>query len=98
MNNSQPKITVLVPSYNHGKYIRQRIESICNQTYKNIELCLNNLNHDLFKKHILTDNINLYEVVELIGKDLNLKLNPDHRSLIRKKIDRFITTIKHIRF
>ena len=38
MNNSQPKITVLVPSYNHGKYIRQRIESICNQTYKNIEL------------------------------------------------------------
>jgi glycosyltransferase involved in cell wall biosynthesis len=38
MNNSHPKVTVLVPSYNHGEYIRQRIESICNQTYKNIEL------------------------------------------------------------
>ena len=38
MNNSQPKVTVLVPSYNHGEYIRQRIESICNQTYKNTEL------------------------------------------------------------
>lgn len=34
----QPKVTALVPSYNHGQYIRERIESIMNQTYKNLEL------------------------------------------------------------
>ncbi len=34
----QPKVTVVVPSYNHGRYIRERIESILNQTYSNIEL------------------------------------------------------------
>jgi len=33
-----PKITALVPSYNHGGYLRQRIESILTQTYQNIEL------------------------------------------------------------
>jgi glycosyltransferase involved in cell wall biosynthesis len=34
----QPKVTALVPSYNHGRYIHERIESIMNQTYQNIEL------------------------------------------------------------
>lgn len=33
-----PKVTALVPSYNHGRYIRERIESILNQSYPNIEL------------------------------------------------------------
>lgn len=33
-----PKVTALVPSYNHGRYIHERIESIMNQTYTNIEL------------------------------------------------------------
>jgi glycosyltransferase involved in cell wall biosynthesis len=33
-----PKVTVLVPSYNHGCYIQERIESIVNQTYPNLEL------------------------------------------------------------
>ncbi|MCL6478021.1 MAG: glycosyltransferase [Peptococcaceae bacterium] len=31
-------VTALVPSYNHGQFIQQRIESILNQTYKNIDL------------------------------------------------------------
>lgn len=33
-----PLVTVLVPSYNHSKYVKQCIESIVGQTYKNIEL------------------------------------------------------------
>lgn len=33
-----PKVTALVPSYNHGRYLRQRIESILQQTYTNLEL------------------------------------------------------------
>lgn len=38
MSNTPYKVTALVPSYNHGSYIKERIESILNQTYKNIEL------------------------------------------------------------
>ena len=38
MRTQHPMVTALVPSYNHGRYIRERIESILNQTYTNIEL------------------------------------------------------------
>lgn len=38
MNN--PLISVLLPVYNHEKYIQQTINSIINQTYKNIELLI----------------------------------------------------------
>lgn len=34
----QPLVSAVVPSYNHGKYIEKCIESIANQTYKNIEI------------------------------------------------------------
>ena len=33
-----PKVTAIVPSYNHGRYLRQRIESVLEQTYPNVEL------------------------------------------------------------
>src|SRR5688572_1870647 len=33
-------VTVIIPNYNHASYLRQRIESVLNQTYKNIELII----------------------------------------------------------
>lgn len=33
-----PLVTYIIPSYNHAPYIEQAIESVLNQTYKNIEL------------------------------------------------------------
>jgi len=36
MNN--PKVSVIMSSYNHALYVAQAIESVVNQTYKNIEL------------------------------------------------------------
>lgn len=37
---SAPKISVIVPNYNHSIYLRQRIDSILNQTYRNIEIII----------------------------------------------------------
>lgn len=36
----QPLISVIVPNYNHEKYLRQRLDSIFNQTYPNFEVIL----------------------------------------------------------
>jgi glycosyltransferase involved in cell wall biosynthesis len=33
-------VSVILPNYNHAPYLRERIESILNQTYKNIELII----------------------------------------------------------
>ncbi len=35
---TNPLVSVIVPSYNHAKYITQCLESITNQTYRNYEL------------------------------------------------------------
>lgn len=38
--NNKPKVSVIVPNYNHGTFLRDRIDSIINQTYQDFELIL----------------------------------------------------------
>lgn len=35
---SNPKVSVIVPNYNHGRFLDQRLQSILDQTYQNIEV------------------------------------------------------------
>lgn len=37
---SDPLVSVLIPAYNHEQYVRETIESVIAQTYKNIELII----------------------------------------------------------
>jgi len=38
MEQQNPLISILIASYNHGKYIEETIRSIWNQTYRNVEI------------------------------------------------------------
>lgn len=38
MVDYQPKVSVIVPNYNHGQFLGQRIESILAQTYENLDV------------------------------------------------------------
>jgi len=40
LKRMNPKVSVIVPNYNHAPYLEQRIESILNQTYQDFELIL----------------------------------------------------------
>ena len=35
-----PEVSIVVPNYNHARFLKQRIDSILNQTYQNFELIL----------------------------------------------------------
>jgi glycosyltransferase involved in cell wall biosynthesis/SAM-dependent methyltransferase len=37
---TMPKVSVIVPNYNHERFLRRRLESIYRQTYRNIEVIL----------------------------------------------------------
>jgi len=37
---AKPRVSVIVPSYNHEKFLRQRIDSILGQTYRDFELII----------------------------------------------------------
>jgi alpha-1,3-rhamnosyltransferase len=38
--DQQPLVSVIIPSYNHEKYIEETVNSVINQSYKNIELII----------------------------------------------------------
>jgi len=33
-----PKVSVIIPNYNHARFLEQRIQSILNQTYQDFEI------------------------------------------------------------
>ncbi len=41
-NEARPKVSIVVPIYNVEKYLRECIDSIINQTYKNLEIIVVN--------------------------------------------------------
>lgn len=40
MSQGEPLVSVIVPNYNHAPYLRERLDSIYNQTYQNFEVIL----------------------------------------------------------
>ena len=67
----QPKVSVIVPAYNCEKYIGKCIESICNQTYSNIEiLIINDGSKD-----------NTAEVVEELKKHIKESIDNDQNNI-----------------
>lgn len=56
LDDYTPKVSVIVPNYNHAPYLRERLESIYNQSYKNIEVillddCSNDGSQEILKEY-----------------------------------------------
>lgn len=65
------KISAIIPNYNHAKYLKQRIDSVLNQTYKNIEVII----LDDFSKDNSRDIIDGYAKNSLIKQIIYNKEN-----------------------
>lgn len=51
-----PEVSVIVPNYNHARFLKQRIDSILNQTYQDFELillddCSTDNSRDIFEEY-----------------------------------------------
>lgn len=77
--------------------LRKRGDGKNSWTAKQIDRCINALADPIFKDHINTDEMTIYEVVEYIAESCKINLLPDNRNLINKKVDKFIIWLRHIR-
>lgn len=66
-----PKVTIIVPNYNHASYLNQRIDSILNQTYQDFELILLDDCSTDNSREILNSYKNHPKVTHLIFNDEN---------------------------
>ena len=66
-----PVVSVIIPNYNHSKYLKKRIDSVLEQTYKDFELII----LDDFSTDNSKDIINLYKdnshVSHIVYNDVN---------------------------
>ena len=73
------KVSVIIPCFNQERYIQEAIESVINQTYKNIEIiCVNDGSSDNSSKIIRN----------LVNKYKNIYTKPDH---FNEKIRKYLT-------
>ena len=59
-NKMPPKVSVVIPNYNHALYLPQRIDSVLGQTFKDIELilmddCSKDNSREIIEKYALLD-------------------------------------------
>lgn len=63
-----------------------------------IERCVAALGDPVFKEQIDTDHMSVDEVISYIAAACGISLMPEKRSRFRKKLDRVLVKLRHIRF
>jgi glycosyltransferase involved in cell wall biosynthesis/SAM-dependent methyltransferase len=69
---NMPKVSVIVPNYNHEGFLRRRLDSIYGQTYKNIEVILLDDCSSDRSRSVLDEYANKYpEITQALYNDVN---------------------------
>ena len=90
MNNKFPLVSVLMSTYNSEKTLERALNSILNQSYKNIEFLICNDGSTDNTKKILEKYSNLHEQIEIINNKNNVGLTKSLNLLINKSKGDFI--------
>jgi hypothetical protein len=79
------------------KRLRKRGDGKNSWAANQIDRCIKALDNSIFKEHIYTDKMTIYEVVDYIGKSCRIDLIPDNRNLFKKKLGKLKIWLRHIR-
>ena len=90
MNNRFPLVSVLMSTFNNEKTLERAIDSVLNQSYKNIEFLICNDGSTDNTKQILDKYSNLYAQIEIINNVNNVGLTKSLNLLINKSKGDFI--------
>ena len=63
-----PKVSIYIPSYNNGKYIKAAIDSVLNQTYTDVEVCICDDGSTDNTLQVLTDNFTDHPQVRWVSQ------------------------------
>lgn len=66
-----PKVSIIVPNYNHAPYLQQRLDSIFDQTFKNFEIIILDDNSTDRSKEIIEKYRNRPEVSHIVYNETN---------------------------
>ncbi len=67
-----PLVTIIIPVYNTEKYLRKCLDSVVNQTYKNIEIIVINDASTDQSLNILKSYASIYKNIQIINNQFNL--------------------------
>lgn len=78
------------------KRLAKRLEGKNSWAFQQMEKRLESLSTHVFQEHIKTDRMSIDEVVESIATKSSIALLPDHRTKVKKIIDRVSVQLKEI--
>jgi len=76
-----PLVSVLIPTYNRPQYLKQAIDSVLNQTYKNIELIICDDSTDLLTYEMMQPYVKQYENICYIKNEVRQEINNAQKCL-----------------
>lgn len=80
------------------KRLRSRGDGINSWGANQIDRCLQGLSSEVFESYINTEEMSIDDVVEKIALMSDIKLEPDNKGVLWKKLNRLRVKLKHIRF
>lgn len=79
------------------KRLKSRLDGPNSWPAMQIDRCISGLSDEVFQHHIDTEHMSIEEVAEKIALMSNITLLSDNSGKFRRRLNRFVTQLKHIR-